>query len=323
MDPTSSSTPQKNDLQTISIQEQALQSLYGSELPDDRELFHYTDAGGLYGIANYQKLWLTNLHYLNDSKEYYYAFDLLKEIISNEYQGLLSEEQLECFGAGKAGVFTFSLTEEKDLLSQWRGYCPNGGYSLCFERDMLNQIITTKRLRVAQCIYDRSVQRDFLIDHIIGMTPGEYAANAGNSGGAPGGAGAAITYLTGGQVSIDMALLAPVFKHPSFAQEKEWRIISLIDAFYSGSTVSSMMGNQRYQNMAGLSVRVSRNKLIPYLEVPLNPGGQNISFKEIVVGPNPHPNLASDACMVLANIYERTQYHQATVTDSEIPYVNW
>lgn len=323
MDPTVTNTPQQNSLPVTSPQEQAIQALYVQELPDDRDLFHYTDAGGLQGIAHYQKLWLTNLHYLNDSKEYYYAFDLLREIISTEYPGLLTEEQLRHFGAGRAGIFSFSLTEEKDSLSQWRGYCPNGGYSLCFERDMFDRVITNGGLRIAQCIYDRAVQRDFLINHIVKMTPAQYAANAGNSGGAPGGAGSVIVYLTGGQVKIDMALIAPVFKHPSFSQEKEWRVIRLIDAFYSGRTVSGMMGNVRYQNMAGLSIRASRNKLIPYVEVPLNPGGQNISFKEIVVGPNPHPDLALDACMVLANIYERTNYHQATVINSEIPYVNW
>ncbi len=57
---------QQNTLLVDSPQSQVLQYLYVSELPNDKDLFHYTDAGGLLGIAQYQKLWLTNLHYLND-----------------------------------------------------------------------------------------------------------------------------------------------------------------------------------------------------------------------------------------------------------------
>lgn len=302
----------------------ALQNLYVSGLPEDKSLYHYTDAGGLYGIAHHQKLWLTSLHYLNDSQEYYYAFDLLKQIIEQEYPGMLDEKQLEIFGKGMSGIFTFSLTEEKDLLSQWRGYCPNGGYSLSFDKSKLNRIVSDKSLQIAQCIYDKNIQRNFLIDNIIRMTPSQYMANANLSGGSRGSAGAQIAYLTGRQVGVDMAWLAPVFKHPSFSQEKEWRIIKVLDYPFPGSKLSGMMGNQRYQNMvSNIAVRISKNKIIPYLEFSFNYNGVPMNFEEIVVGPNAHPELSKDACRVLANIYDKTQYHQTSIINSEIPYVNW
>ena len=45
-------------------------------LPD--RLYHYTDAGGLYGILKDKNLWATHAAYLNDSREFLYGMDLIE-----------------------------------------------------------------------------------------------------------------------------------------------------------------------------------------------------------------------------------------------------
>ena len=306
---------------------QALDALFASSLPSDKRLFHYTDAGGLLGMAQHQKLWMTNLHYQNDSQEYYYAFNLLKKIIRDEYPGLLTEAQLEGFGTNMSMVFTFSLSEERDSLSQWRGYCPKGGYALSFDREQLNKIIGRDYLRIARCRYNEDEQRDFLIKNVIEITPEEYKkANGGASlaGGPRPDFSSIANYLISYDFFEYMRSLAPIFKHPSFYNEKEWRLIKIISGDHSNLfTLSEQMGNIRYQNLARLRVRVSNNRIIPYKEISLKFEEQPIKFEEVVVGPTAHKELALDACQVLLNVYESERYHQVVVKNSEIPYVNW
>lgn len=150
-------------------------SPYLNEIPEGIDsLFHYTDAGGIIGMVQHKSLWLTNIHYLNDSEEYYYAFDLVKRILDEEYSGLVSMADLP--RDRTSTVFSFSLSEESDLLSQWRGYCPNGGFSISFDRLEFNKVIQQEGLRVAKCIYNETEQREYIIKNVIGFAPSEYQA---------------------------------------------------------------------------------------------------------------------------------------------------
>ena len=47
------------------------------DLPED--LYHYTDAGGLHGILKSNTLWATHAAYLNDSQEFIYGTDLVRQ----------------------------------------------------------------------------------------------------------------------------------------------------------------------------------------------------------------------------------------------------
>lgn len=278
-------------------------------------------------MAQYQELWMTSLHYQNDSQEYYYAFNLLKQIIKDEYPDLLTEEQLQKIGNNMSATFTFSLTEERDSLSQWRGYCPKGGYAISFDKTQLDNVIARDHLRIARCEYDKDRQREFLINNVIKITPEEYKRindEADLMQSSRPGFGHIVTYLMSYGFTEYMGLLAPIFKHPSFHHEKEWRLIRNYSGAYSSrTTLSGLMGDIRYQNLAGLSVRVSNNRIVPYQKYSLKFQGKIMSFDEVVVGPTAHKALALDACRVLLNAYEGERYHQAQVGSSEIPYVNW
>ncbi len=144
-------------------------------LPEKIPLFHYTGVDGLLGMLRDKKLWMTNIHYQNDSQEYYHGFKILRDIISETYPDLLTNEQLDVLCDAKmSGNFTFSLSEEPDSLSQWRGYCPNGGYSISFDAEYFNKIIKQNHLLLGKCMYDREEQRDFIIKNVIKINPEEY-----------------------------------------------------------------------------------------------------------------------------------------------------
>src|ERR1700687_3960405 len=52
-------------------------------------------------------------------------------------------------------VFVGSLSEAKDKLSQWRGYCPTGGgFCIGFSPDLIERQARTQGFHLLKCEYD-------------------------------------------------------------------------------------------------------------------------------------------------------------------------
>src|SRR4051794_32982715 len=117
----------------------------GESIPE--RLYHYTSPAGLIGIVSSRTVWATVMHYLNDAKEFQKAIEIAHGILYNTSADAADvasvvqacaelDEALE--RVSRVHVCIFSLTEQKDLLSQWRGYCPAaGGYSIGFDTSPL------------------------------------------------------------------------------------------------------------------------------------------------------------------------------------------
>ena len=135
-------------------------------------LYHYTSGRGLLGIIERREIWLSDCAYLNDRSELKHADHILRAIISdlksadNNSPGVLAG--LDAIAAYSTdGHFTrplsFSVSEEGDLLSQWRGYCPHsGGYSIGFANDFWRGIIAPFSFTLRQCVYDQNRQRGII-----------------------------------------------------------------------------------------------------------------------------------------------------------------
>ncbi|MBD3374313.1 hypothetical protein GF406_04690 [candidate division KSB1 bacterium] len=118
-------------------------------------LYHYTSFEVLQKIIKNKNIHLTNIRYMNDIKEFYSAHEFLKKRIDrliDEMIRLVKESNSDQYGEQKLdtfksvllekfnpdsllkkySIFTFCLSENADLLSQWRGYCPNYGLSIGF-----------------------------------------------------------------------------------------------------------------------------------------------------------------------------------------------
>jgi hypothetical protein len=158
--------------------------------PPER-LYHYTSIDGLKGILDSHCLWASQIHFLNDTQEFNYSFDILRKLISEfnanlqrkraipippfrpeEWLGLFYDMikkiyfDIDLFT--KTPVCVFSFSPYGDLLSQWRGYCPlNGGYSVGFRSELLIPWLKTKKLLAEPCIYDRTEQEAIIREEII------------------------------------------------------------------------------------------------------------------------------------------------------------
>jgi hypothetical protein len=134
------------------------------------ELFHYTGASGLTGIITTGTLWTTHAALLNDQEEYRLFFDkrlpaLLRRAIDAAYASVKDRsdakrtmkkaggfqaykertlsELVPIFVNGTRGMnepyvlsFCASTSERvsaNGLLSQWRAYGVDGGYSIAFD----------------------------------------------------------------------------------------------------------------------------------------------------------------------------------------------
>jgi len=90
--------------------------LISEELEKIEVFSHYTSISKLFYILESDSFWLSGLRFSNDSsEENLFGDDWIK---SNKY---------------KSDNFVLCGSNNEDILSQWRGYCPNGGASITLD----------------------------------------------------------------------------------------------------------------------------------------------------------------------------------------------
>lgn len=277
-----------------------------NQLPET-PLYHYSSPGGLLGMMESKSLWMSNIRYQNDSEEYKHIFGVFKKVIQEEYPRFEFEQQLGDEKSREAFVppiFTFSLTENKDLLSQWRGYCSKGGYSFGFDKTQLNSFIKRFNLSVHQCVYDEARQKKIIREEVIQFTPQEWEdINSGRKE-----RGSAFMYGLK-YMRSRLATLAPILKHHAFEEEVEWRLIKNFEGsgpdnrpleqhpafhYFKANPSSEVTGDGQF-----LKFREDKGILIPYLSLPLvdlTKPYQSVKLSEVVIAPGVHQQLAKPSC---------------------------
>lgn len=259
-------------------------------------LYHYTSQQGLVGIVSNAEFWATDIRYLNDSSEFTYAVELARrELESWKHADMayypsfrkLAQERLT---ASASSILVASLSEEGDLLSQWRGYCsPGPGFSIGFNGRYLTRLADENDLGFSRCVYEAVDQRT-LIGELIQTSFERFprhivpAPSLGQYGDADAYIQAVAAALScepnasARDASVNRFVsglldLAAVFKNPTFNEEKEWRIVAV-------------SGPER-----PLRHRLGKSFLVPYGVLPLR-GLEERVINEVVVGPCPHPDLS-------------------------------
>jgi hypothetical protein len=278
---------------------------------NDKILFHYTSLEGLLGILSSKtpSIWATNILYLSDASELNYALRLLKEQIRNFQKGLgnalmpeymffqrLMEfiEEEDFIPTGRLGYYICSFSQEEDLLSQWRGYCPKGiGVSLGFKFSKLKECSRSSGFLIKRCVYKENKQLEQLRKLII-RTYNQIKIIDTNE--------------KERKLRLDFILkfikLAPTFKHPKFEAEREWRIIAGLK-----SDATKLIKFRPVQSM-----------IAPYIEIPLPRDGDNLYINKIVIGPT-HERKLSKASIEYLLRSKKVKFDE--VQFSTIPYRNW
>lgn len=267
-------------------------------------LYHYTSQAGLLGIITTKTLWVTNLHYMNDAMEFAYAIDLASYLFAERRKQVTAGEDIAFLDAAKTAlesvrqinVHVFSLSEQGNLLSQWRAYCPRtGGYSIGFDPDRLRQLMQPQQFFLASCIYDPQEQTKILsqiINELWEAFQAEISANPAWL--------AALVSKYCNMFIAEFIKVGPTLKDPSFFEEQEWRMISNPIAFDD-----SRMGH-----------RPGTSTLIPYFSFSLMESAVDLPITEIIVGPTRHRELALQSTRSLV----QRQAVNIRTRNSRIPY---
>ena len=258
------------------------------------ELFHYTTPAGLLGIASDRKIRATHVQLLNDATELKHAIGLGVAELKGRIGGMGPARKLVVERAitlletrQRAYLGLTSFSEKGDQLSQWRGYCAQGGYSLGFSPSVLLATAKANKATLAKCIYDESEQRDFIRAIADSFIPTIVQSDAA----APD--QRAVTVVN------SLMRVVPLMKHPSFQEEQEWRMFRHVSA------------------TAGWQFRTTNNLLIPYLEFKLCADLQGNLFSRVIAGPHDHQRTLAVGANLL-NLNRGSPW--STFEWSKIPY---
>lgn len=272
-------------------------------------LYHYTSQAGLLGIATTRMLWATNMAYLNDLSEYEYGSNVIRAAIekyatdaSAESADFINETGTSLKARARDFCLT-SFTEASDLLSQWRGYADDGnGYCLGFDGESIRSRAQPEGdWYLSKCIYDPR-QQEALARKLVQSWFGEWQRDRTDPkqrGFWRDLFGSSFEYV------VAAVIFAFSFKHPSFAEESEWRL------------VMEKSETQRFR------FRTGKSMITPYREFDLraaSPEQRDIALKRVIVGPSPQPELAVDSVRMLL---ESEELGDVEVVPSVIPYRVW
>ena len=279
--------------------------------PDvEQTLYHYTDLQGLRGILGHRTLWLSHAFALNDPAELDYGVRLATREIDRAQERHSEGSPLHtAFGGLRTHVqtaygvlhhpFVASFCEDGDLLSQWRGYgARGGGYALGFrfsDRTHLGVLGTDHDIPnpyLRKVLYEPDEQQALVVGFLERFAEAVTEALDGS----------AQTQLHPDELNFAPQLMAPhaanylfdlsiTFKHPAFAEEKEWRLLR----------VTRDNGTPEH-----LCFREARGELVPYRPVTLfdvgDAGERSFPLHEVTFGPtlNARATMAAVPLLVLS-----------------------
>jgi hypothetical protein len=267
--------------------------------PSVDPLFHYTSAEGLHGILTTRKIRLSNVSTLNDASEMLYGRDVISKVLLSRLKGQDSALNLAAvYQKGTKFVeeglvsqsYVFCFCSKDDLLSQWRAYGEGGaGFAIGFNRVRLEEYLQKGSLRVSDpmpLVYSEDCQ-----ERVVSC----FVSKAEDI--------AACKYnLTGrGLCEFEKEFAFwlfqyPLFmKHPSFSEEKEWRIL------------------QVSRDPKDVMFRPGRGIVIPYLELSDIPADV---FASVTFGPGHDPKFGVKP---MEFFLKQKQLQHVKVQASEIP----
>ncbi len=228
-------------------------------------LWHYCGPETVNGIFENKEIWASDLRFTSDSGEFKYGLKMAEEVLRQAERTRNADEHkriwrlleaLHQHGSG-ATAFIFCMSQLDDDLSQWRGYCPNGGYAVGFEVRRLKYYATRAGFRLARCIYGEQACRA-LMTRLVNeaLTKLELSKVAESV------ADEATRTQRERELAEDaissIVSAAATLKSDKFQAEVEWRLISEPEQVFT------------HQPQVGVTkLRAARELLIPYRVISL------------------------------------------------------
>lgn len=272
---------------------------------------------GLLGISHSGKIYASDSRYLNDSTDSAHLFGLLTDYVEQRIIDTGDADRKhygELASALKttrmAEVFVASFSEDGDSLSQWRAYCPNGlGFCIGFSSESL----LAARVLVGESEWRTGWLRKVRYLSQVDYSPREFLDTASMAGHmmltkaavdklVPN-TSSAENLKTSAATAAFLSIVAPIFKHYAFKEEREWRLIF----------------SEASRQMPGKQFRLGKSMLVPYVQVEPK-ATRGYFIKEVIVGPTPHPELSVESVRAL---FRSLNHPEVIVRASKVPYRHW
>ena len=281
--------------------------LFNVKMNIGSNVYHYTSPLGLKSIIENKLLWFSNSEYLNDEQEICYAFDLVKKVakeIEKLDDSVFIKWVIKYCNAGISKKNKFSeqessfiacFSEQSDILSLWNQYTKNEnsiGYSIGFDRtklyECINKAYSTNfcaRTINGKVIYDNNKQIE-LIKNALCDFNNKYSETKSSK----------THNLLKNYFGYLIDIYSLFFKHPSFKDEKEYRIIIIAN-------------NTQYgEDSKFLKTRCLNGFFIPYYEKKFN--------KDIINSITLSPNNKAD--IIKKSVRELLRINKYDIPDKKI-----
>ena len=265
-------------------------------------LFYYADLAGFQEILEKKAIRLSPL---DPQATLYAALSFIKQLITTEYPGL-SADLFNIDAVSSSPEYSFSLTTQKDLASQWQKYYPDGGYAIAIDQDQLSATIDAYNLGLFKCLYDEGEKKDFVTKTIVAISPKDYTDSIGATD--PTCVLDKRSPMFAKEIDVlnlNILNYAGLLKDPALEQEQEWRILV---SYVSPGPLTPEAKAPGENNSAA-----------PWLQaLLLTDPDTKVSIKEVVIGPNPDMAQAKLACQAL--LIESAHAGSVVITESSVPY---
>lgn len=296
-------------------------------------VYHYTSMDTLTKIvANHGQLWGTSIKYLNDVSERDYFIKMVKDRVpeylkihgstdEDVFESLLGTNHRVVLNDPVHQAFVTSFCGDPDSLPQWRSYCHAGnGVSIGFrvdclkraEQEVKQETSNNRSLRFSPMQYIK--ESDFTtIDDAISACK-IMALDAANKSD-----GIVSPHPVSDYFYILIEAWACTVKHPSFSQEKEYRLMTkglsrTIDDLKYRACASTLIPYVIF-NVPRWHSSVSKSE--PNARDPLRGlMGRHEYIDRVVVGPTPNMDLSVQA---VQSFFE-TMNMYVEVVPSGVPY---
>ncbi|HEX8902501.1 DUF2971 domain-containing protein [Vitreimonas sp.] len=212
-------------------------------------MYHYTNAAGFLGIREAKALWASDIRLLNDYLEVGYFFDNVSKVLATDSRFTKPAALLKKAPPPYAWQFVASFSEKRDLLSQWRAYTGSQGFAIGFSRQHILSVADKQEFTFRSVNYGpEETAAKIAVQIEAGMSTSEYGSWLQNEG------DIGATQIAQ-QIFLGLLLREAVYhKHPSFAEEREWRLCKHVER---------LSGEIKYRSGA--------RGIIPYVEFALEP----------------------------------------------------
>jgi len=272
------------------------------EIPDDLIIYHYTTASTLKAIVQGQSLRATCLAYLNDSSEVVHGRDVMLEWCKKTLVGLepghvftaVSILKLMAEEYDIRNLFGVCFSENRDQLSQWRGYANQGnGYAIGFSAQALVKFcVKVQNCNLTHVIYDKDKFQNQLDD----LLPYFHYSHSDR----------ALRDQLEGRISG--------LKHDGFNEEAEWRLVAPLDR-------NNRVDPEKFRPFDERIDVFERNGiLVPYLDLHVLENKQ-LPITEIVIGPSVQNKNNAEFSLKL--LLEQAKYNMSDlkISKSNVPFL--